>query len=403
MRLAPHHVKRSTLLTIALCALVLMGHHCPRGLSLRGYFELHRAGVDTYLGAFVPSSSESLESGWTKHTFDPDEGDGPTCIAGTPFTVFTKKRNPSKLLIFLQGGGACWQNFYFCSLAADEGPPSDSPLASGIWVDAFDTGAQSIDNPLADWSVVYVSYCDGSVFTGDHEVVDPAFQNLTGSPVRFHYGLRNLSAAVDVARAEFPHPRKVLVAGSSAGGVGASAFAPFLVRFAYWNFPRVFVFNDAGPIAINLDAVSAIEARTHDWQFERFYPASCTDCDPFGQATAIIDWRLKNDAGVREAFYSTDGDATNRFFINVFDQSAYRDLIVSTHGELHDAYPRRYRRFIRSGDDEHTALQRPTFFVGEANGVPLHAWTKAFLRRRPGPAWTDLVEDFVPLPEPTEP
>jgi hypothetical protein len=74
----------------------------------------------------------------------------------------------------------------------------------------------------------------------------------------------------------------------------------------------------------------------------------------------------------------------------------YRELIVTEHGLLHDAHPDRYKRFIRSGDDEHTALQRPTFYVGEAYGVPLDVWTDDFLV--PRPFWVDIVEDFVPLP-----
>ena len=96
------------------------------------------------------------------------------------------------------------------------------------------------------------------------------------------------------------------------------AFAPFLARFAYGNTRKITVFNDAGPVAINLDEMAAIDARASRLGCSgKFYPASCTDCDDHGQGTAIIKWRLDNDSTIREAFYSTDGDATNRFFLNV--------------------------------------------------------------------------------------
>ncbi len=157
------------------------------------------------------------------------------------------------------------------------------------------------------------------------------------------------------------------------------------------------VFNDAGPVAINPLDVDNVLARANDWQFGQFYPASCTDCDVLGQGTAIIKWRLDNDVTVREAFYSTDGDMTNQFFLNVPTQVDYRDLIVTEHRLLHDAHPDRYKRFIRSGDDSHTVLQTPLFYMGEANGVPLHEWTDDFLVPR-RPFWVDIVEDFVPLP-----
>jgi hypothetical protein len=204
-----------------------------------------------------------------------------------------------------------------------------------------------------------------------------------------------------------------MLAGSSAGGVGAASFTPFLVRMVFGNWRQLFVFNDAGPVAVNLLDVDSIAARAADWRFGQFYPASCTDCDDQGQQTALIKWRLDNDSTIRESFYSTDGDETDRFFLNIPTQEAYRELIVAEHGMLNEAHPQRYKRFIRSGDDEHTALQNPfLFFFGEANGVPLSQWTNDFVtplrcailewrsRRRGGPTcvWDDIVEDFVPLP-----
>jgi hypothetical protein len=361
-----------------------MGNQCG-GLNPIALMELEDAGVDKYLGEFVPVASEDVGEGWTKHTFDPDGGNGPICIAGTPFSAFTKQGNPSKLLILEQGGGACWQDFYFCNiLAEDQEPP---PPQVGIWDDT------SMDNPFADYSVLYMPYCDGSVFSGDNDVVDA---NFPFGPVRFHRGFRNQSAGMDLAKSTFPNAHRITVAGSSAGGVGVAGFAPFLVRMLFGNNVKLTVFNDAGPVAINLNETAAIAARAADWQFGQFYPASCTECDDMGQATAIIDWRLANDLTIREAFYETDGDGTNRFFLNVPTQEQYRELILTEHGALNEAYPRRYKRFIVSGDDSHTALQNPLFYTQTVDGVPLNEWTADFLV--PRPFWVDLVEDFIPLP-----
>jgi hypothetical protein len=109
----------------------------------------------------------------------------------------------------------------------------------------------------------------------------------------------------------------------------------------------------------------------------------------------IFSPALRSEAIVNSD-YSTDGDATNRFFTSVPTQAIYRDLILTQHGILNAAHPRRYKRFIRSGDDEHTALQRPTFYLGADNGYPLWLWTGNF--HVPTPFWIDIVEDFVPLP-----
>ncbi len=87
-----------------------------------------------------------------------------------------------------------------------------------------------------------------------------------------------------------------------------------------------------------------------------------------GQATAIIDWRLDNDSTIREAFYETDSDLTNRFFTRLlFDPVGFRNLVVTEHGLLNAAHPDRYKRFIVADDTSHTALQTPLFNIQEAN------------------------------------
>jgi len=72
--------------------------------------ELRAAGVDKYLGELTPVSLEELSDGWTKHTFDPDEGDRPSCIADTDYSVFTRAGNPAKLRAF---GGQTPDQIYF--------------------------------------------------------------------------------------------------------------------------------------------------------------------------------------------------------------------------------------------------------------------------------------------------
>jgi len=400
------------------------------GLNADAMSELRAAGVDKYLGT---SESEKSEFGvWTRHAFDPNyvpdetyplgvRPDGPVCIAGTNYSVFTRKGDPKKLLIFLQGGGACWQGFYNCNVLAEaQFPPQNGPFPG-----VFDPTMP--DNPFADYSVVYMPYCDGSTFGGDNDVNDADFPF---AQTRHHRGLRNVSAGMDVAKDMFPKAKQITVMGHSAGGVGAAAFAPFLTRFVFGNNTKLTVYNDAGPIAVNLGTPPgaggpdipwlSVFARQNDWQFQQFYPQSCIDdgrCNAFGQQTGIIDWRLENDSTIREGFYETDSDRTNRFFAqgdgSLMDPEVYRELILTEHGALNEAYPRRYKRFIVSGDDTHGAVQvtAPTpnfplpqpfsFYEREANGTPLTKWASELVRigqRQSKFGWKDLVEDYVPVP-----
>jgi hypothetical protein len=393
------------------------------GLKASAFRELQAAGVDKYLG--TSRSTASVHGVWTKHDFDRNN-DGPVCIAGTDYSVFTREGDPKKLLIFLQGGGACWQGFYNCNvLAEDQAPPENGPFPG-----VFDP--TSSDNPFADYSVVYMPYCDGSTFGGDNDVIDPAFPGGT----RHHRGLRNASAGMDVAKEMFPRAKQITVMGQSAGGVGAAAFAPFLARFVFGNETKLTVYNDAGPIAVSLGTGSppgngtfpfgcvdlpclSVVARAFDWQFQQFYPQSCIDdgrCDAFGQQTGIIHWRLENDSTIREGFYETDSDRTNRFFAQgdgtLMDPEVYRNLILTEHGALNEAYPKRYKRFIVSGDDTHGAVQvtadtpnfpypQPfSFYTREANGTALTDWATELVRigaRQSQFGWKDIVEDYVPV------
>lgn len=402
------------------------------GLNAKALGELRKAKVDKYLGTAVSTQSE--HGVWIKHAFNPryvpDAGyasgvraDGPVCIAGTPYSVYTREGDPKKLLVFLQGGGACWLGFYNCNVLADaQAPPQQGPFPG-----VFDP--TSPQNPFADYSVVYMPYCDGSTFGGDNFVNDPSFPF---GQTRYHRGLRNLSAGMDVAKALFPDAKQITVMGHSAGGVGAAAFAPFLARFAFGNNTKLTVYNDAGPIAVNLGTppsaggpdvpYQSVWARQNDWKFQQFYPQSCIDqglCNAFGQQTGIIRWRLENDSTIREGFYETDSDRTNRFFAQGdgtrMDPKVYRDLIVAEHGALNAAFPRRYKRFIVSGDDTHGAVQvtAPTpnfpvpqpfsFYTQQANGTLLTYWATEFARigaRQSEFGWKDIVEDYVPVPIP---
>jgi len=394
MRTQYSKIRWSGLLGLVVLTSGLLGTQCPLGLTPEAFLELEAAGVSKYIGEFTPASSTDVGDGWTKHTFDSDSGSGPICIAGTDYSVFTRAGNPAKLLIFEQGGGACWQDFYNCNVVLENNPLPPFPQVdgAGIW------NRDNPDNPFADYSVVYMPYCDGSVFTGDNDVYDPDFGAAIGVPaavVRFHRGLRNQTAGMDLAKALFPHANRITVAGSSAGGVGVAGFAPFLARFEYGNNVHLTVLNDAGPVTVNLAATGDIAARAADWDFGQFYPASCTDCDDMGQATEIIKWRLANDRTIREAFYETDADLTNRFFLGLlFDPAGFRNLVVTEHGLIHAAHPNRYKRFIVAGDTSHTAVQTPLFYTQDANGVLLNEWTRDFLV--PKPSWQDIVEDPIP-------
>lgn len=378
----------SAVLSLSVTVLMLVGSAGegwaePPGLNPHARKELRDSGLSQYVGQFEPGEPEDVGGGWDKYTFDTDGGDGPLCIGGTPLTVFHQDRAKKDLLIVLDGGGACIQDFYACSFFADEDPPGDD----GIFGESLD----GINNPFAEWSKLFVSYCDGSVFAGDSELVDPTFPL---GPIRYHRGVRNLTAALDLARRLHPAAKNVLLSGISAGGYGVAAFAPSIYRLIFPPSAKLFVLNDSGPVA---SPVFGAIPQDLDWNFSQFYPASCTDCSPLpGHDAAFVEWTLDNDNGYTGALYSTDGDAVIRGFTFIPSQVAYRAVLLSVHDPINAANPDRYKRFIRSGSEQHTAIGGDGFYDFDANGVPLYQWVDDFVSSDPG--WVDIVEDFVPAP-----
>jgi hypothetical protein len=174
--------------------------------------ELYDQGIDRYLGKFSPMLNET-EGDVVTHTFG--SGDGPLCLNGGEYRMATRDKGSSELMIFLRGGGVCYPGVCFVVFPNGErGIP-----ALGV----LDTALPG--NPLASWNTVYLPYCDGGLHISD---VD-SDSNGDGQIDRFQRGLRNLSAALDVAAATFPAPSRIVLAGMSAGGSGAS-FALPLVR-----------------------------------------------------------------------------------------------------------------------------------------------------------------------------
>jgi len=392
------------------------------GLSLSASRELRDVGLDAYLWKKTAKSSEDIGNGWTKHTFDPqnrptnlrggENGDrrmaGPICISGTPYSVFSRRgSDPSRLLIFFQGGGACWSNFYHCTVDIDGQEPSFWSSQGGVWDD------NNPSNPFRTYNIVYMPYCDGSCWVGDKDVKDFAFpaRDKTGG-WRYHRGLQNQSAGLNVAKTLFPDVGKITLAGSSAGGIGVSTFAPFLVRFLFGNTIELTVFNDAGPIMFNPSQEDVYLLTQYEWGYKKFIVPSCQRISYFGQfftwagigneddaphnchTIDLIRWRLDNDSTVRDAFYETDGDTTNRFFLGLLtkqpnDEAIFRELLVNEIGTAVSAHVDRYRRFIVSGDQSHTILQTNHFYEQRVNGVLLTEWTEHFLSF--SPLWKDIV------------
>ncbi len=361
------------------CALSACGADDPygKGVDARPGFdaaarqELLDLGVGKYLGAFTPDRAVS-SGNETIFEFDPKPHFAPICYTGKPFEVSVRDTGSRNLLIYLQGGGACWSALCSANKQGGVGVPS----LVGWTSDAI------ANNPLRDYNVVYIGYCDASVFSGDNDVPD----TKNGGPdgIRHHHGLANLSAGVDIARAYFPNPDKLVLAGSSAGGYG-TLIGTEVVRLAYPHTP-FYVINDAG---VGLATPSILEAAKTEWKFEQFIPASCKACD-HGQAnqqiTPMIGWALAHDPGLRVGAYSSYHDFVIGGVFLQMDTNDFKALLLKETGAIHDQFPDRFERFLVAGSMHTGVLEYPNQKI---DGVTLGEWTQRMVDNSYD--WPDLL------------
>ena len=125
------------------------------------------------------------------------------------FTFFTRKGRSNNLVIYFQGGGACWDsvNCLYEHTYYEEVPPSilfAFPRGMGI----FDGAKPS--NPFRNWNFVYIPYCTGDIHWGAKDAVYPDTWNLYGGVPQTirHRGFVNFQVALKWAVDHFASPGK---------------------------------------------------------------------------------------------------------------------------------------------------------------------------------------------------
>jgi hypothetical protein len=174
-----------------------------------------------------------------------------------------------RLLLYLQEGGACWGELTCLGVANPDGFGQEDFDDFAGW-----TGKRGIfsradaANPFRDWNHVFVPYCSGDVHGG---------ANPAGPGGRMHLGARNMDQFLERILVTFPHVKQVVLAGSSAGGVGA-AMNFDRVQTAFGAVP-VTLLNDSGPVTTDSYLRPCLQQKWRDaWLLDDALPADCEGC-----------------------------------------------------------------------------------------------------------------------------
>lgn len=303
--------------------------------------DLYDQGVDRYLGVFTPTLSTSTGA-VTEYFFDIPNG--PICFTGNDFSMFTRDGSTNNLLIFLQGGGFC-------------NPNSCEAVETGIPLIPFGIlNPNDIDNPMNNYNIGYIPYCDGSAMIGDREV------DIDGDGVndRYFRGIQNLSASLDVIANKYPSPEKIVLAGNSAGGFAVHHALP-LVRKLYPGV-KIYVINDSGVGIINPEGWNMNLDYWNGWSF---YPKSCSSCiGEDGNLTGYHKYQLAQDKNIIMAYLSSKQDETFAL-LTQGGGSAFETQLLEASSELNNAYPERFNSLIANGNVHTFIIRNYDYPVGE--------------------------------------
>jgi len=154
------------------------------------------------------------------------------------YTLVAKKDSPN-LLIFLEPGGACW-NSETCSfghvLSLSAKKPSQKLISEKGLLNLSDP-----TNPFFGFSKITVPYCTADVFLGNS---DTNYGDSSHPKIVHHHGFKNTLLTLQAAKELYPDPKRVVLFGRSAGGLGVLG----QVRNLDAVFPRAekYALADAG-------------------------------------------------------------------------------------------------------------------------------------------------------------
>lgn len=366
-------------------------------------------------GGGRPAVAEALPAAtgeWTKLIPRPTEIDGQlltaTCskapgASTSAFHFWARRGTVNKLVVFFEGGGACWEGAT-CALPITVNSQPGQPGLYKSEILASDdprtyAGLFKLDdprNPVKDWSFVYVPYCTGDIHSGSKTA---SYTNpFNGRAYQIeHRGADNFRLILRWMRDNFDAGTdQILVTGSSAGGYGAVTHFP-AVRDT-WPNARAAMLDDAGQ---GVAPASFDAPRNSNWNFQ--LSPNVYGANPQGTPIGEIVKRLADKyPGDRFAQYTTALDTTQMQFydiqVNGLSGTQGTACAAWTSGMLAglavNQQAANFRSYMAAGTT-HTLLRGtspdaagvPLFSREASAGVPFTDWLAALL----SPAGTGWV------------
>lgn len=323
------------------------------------------AGNESLASASDAALSVSIESLAAWEVVRP--GGDTRCADGSDYRFFVRENDPTRLLFFLQGGGACWSHSTCGAGSAsyndnlDELDSIDDLSMAGIF------NFEREENPFREYSVVYVPYCTGDVHLGDS---DQDYSDGGGSSITiYHRGFKNATSAVEHTVATFGELETIFVAGSSAGAIPSPYYAAKLAE----RYPGA----EIAQLGDGAGGYSKAETQATNWgtlqyltQTQAFSHLSAADFEAqqlyIAAGEAYPEFRL--------ARYDVEEDTTQRLFLSLAGMpvSSLRPSLIANNADIRGEVTR-FKAFIDCGTS-HTILGSTRFYSRSVCGTNIRDW-----------------------------
>jgi Pectinacetylesterase len=325
---------------------------------------LQKLGFGKHLTETQFHPQHTKNGAWDVYTYPLDEL---RCVLGGEYFIQTRKGSESKkTVIWMDGGGPCFPGRDACV--------KDAQIHS--WIESYGLASSEPDNPVKNWNIVYIPYCNGSSYMGDAD----ADYDGDGEVDHWHWGQKSIAAAMYLMEEQFPDTEKILIAGCSAGGGGTIFTAP-IARLAFPN-ADIYVLNISGLglVKAGEDELRALIKST--WGMNSFIPPDCELCDE--QIIHMYAWLLERDPKLKIGLYSSYHDHA---LVENWEMSPgmVKSLLLTNTEAIRTDHADSFKRFFISGDRH--CMDNYFYEVG---GDSFWEWIGYLVTE--SPRWMDLLE-----------
>ena len=352
-----HAVSRRAPVVIAIALLLGCGHTRP-------------------VGQQPIATLGSLQPGWNRIAGGPRT----TCAYGTPYAFFVEVGDPQRLMVYFQGGGACWD----ATTCDSRGRVHVFKPIVGEREQPYRTGLLDLanpENPVRGYTKVFVPYCTGDLHLGARTVRFDVPASPADSAHVFeihHNGAANAMAALDWAFAHLSAPRTIVVTGESAGSVPTPVYAAVMSK--HYPRARVVQLGDGSGSYVSASGI------TTNWRGLPFLRS--LDALPGLDSTTLTypglyDLAAHSSPRITFAEINSAEDSTQAFYLRATDRSAPAVplLLAQNYAAIKRAVPA-FRSYTIPGVT-HTIIPRPQFYTTSVDGIRLRDWVDALINGAP--------------------